>query len=92
MTNKSPYHKKAFSEEQLNLKAAIRQLRLNQGYKVDEFAESIGVTRKKFEDMETTQLTYGCYISWDMACACSDVLGVTLDRLREGRLYDNPKC
>lgn len=82
MGKKLPHHKDGFSKEQVGLKLAVRRLRTKAGYGVGEFAKTIGVSRKKYEDMETLQTTYGCYISWDMACICADTLGVGLDKLR----------
>ena len=73
--------KKKFSEGQINLKTNIRLTRLEQGYTIAEFAKAIGVGRKKYEDIEALR-AYGCFVSWDVVCACSDVLGVTLDSLR----------
>lgn len=82
--HKRPEHKESFSEEQLRVKHAIKTLRILQEYDMNTFAKALGITRKKLEDLETTRTTYGCYVTWDVACAISDVLGVTLDRLRDG--------
>ena len=70
-----------FSAEQINIKTNIRLARLEQGYTVGEFAEAVGIHRKKYEDLEAVR-SYGCYVDWDTACKCADVLGLSLDQLR----------
>lgn len=82
MVKKKPYHKEAFSQEQISLKTSIKRIRKEQGYNMAEFARAIGISRKQLEDLESTRTTYGCYVSWDAACNCADVFGVTLDNLR----------
>ena len=74
-----------FSEVQLNLKRNMRKARQVQGYTVEGFAKALGVTRKKYEDMETLR-DYGCYVSWDAACKCSDILGIPLEELRTANI------
>ena len=74
---------KKFSSRQLILKRNLRYCRQYKGYSVGAFAKAIGVSRKKYEDIEAIR-NYGCYVSWDVACVCAEVLDVSLDWLAEG--------
>ena len=51
------------------------------GYGVAEFATEIGLSRKKYEDVEALR-DYGCFLDFELLCVISDFVEVGIDSLR----------
>tara|TARA_R110000772_G_C13310282_1_gene440304 strand:+ start:36019 stop:36246 length:228 start_codon:yes stop_codon:yes gene_type:complete len=62
-----------FTHITIETKKLIKAVRIQEGYNMNEFAEKVGISRKKLEDIEAVR-DYGCFLDLDMLKRISDAL------------------
>ena len=75
-----------FSKATLVVKANIKALRKKAGFKMNDGAALLGVSRKQLEDIETTR-NYGCHIDLELLAKVCALYHTTADEV----IGDTPK-
>ena len=74
-----PQHSK-FSPITCDLKAVLRQKRLDAGYTMNPAAALLGISRKQLEDIETVR-NYGAHIDLEMLAKMSIIYKCKIEKL-----------
>lgn len=69
-----------FSPITLQVKKALKEVRLKHDLSMNEAAKMLSISRKKLEDIEATR-DYGCYIDLETIIAVCVVYGIEFDDL-----------